>query len=45
MTKEQFTTSRTILYCFLTDGYRFQFFRCSRSQQRGEEISYEQSTV
>jgi hypothetical protein len=42
MTKEQFT--RTILYCFLTDGYRFQFFRCSRSQQ-GEGIRYEQSVV
>jgi hypothetical protein len=42
MTKEQFT--RTTLYCFLTDGFRFQFFRCSRSQQ-GDGIRYEQSAV
>lgn len=42
MTKEQFT--RTTLYCFLTDGFRFQFFRCSRSQQ-GHGTSYEQSAV
>ena len=42
MTKEQFT--RTFLICFLTDGYRFQFFRCSRSQ-RGDGIRYEQSAV
>jgi hypothetical protein len=42
MKKEQFT--RTCLYCFLTDGYKFQFFKCSRSQQGGE-ITYEQSAV
>jgi hypothetical protein len=42
MTKEQFT--RTTLYCFLTDGYRFQFFRCFRSQL-GDRIRYEQSAV
>mmetsp|Transcript_15453 Transcript_15453/g.22689 ORF Transcript_15453/g.22689 Transcript_15453/m.22689 type:complete len:540 (+) Transcript_15453:114-1733(+) len=42
MKKEQF--SRTLLYCFLTDGYRFQFFRCSRNQH-GEEFSFEQSSV
>jgi len=42
MTKEQFT--RTTLYCFLTDGFKFQFFRCSRNQQ-GHDISYEQSAV
>lgn len=42
MTKEQFT--RMFLFCFLTDGYRFQFFRCSRSQQGGG-IMYEQSAV
>ena len=42
MTKEQFT--RAVLFCFLTDGYRFQFFKCSRSQQ-GDGIRYEQSAV
>lgn len=42
MTKEQFT--RTVLFCFLTDGYRFQYFRCTRSQH-GDEIRYEQSAV
>lgn len=42
MTKEQF--ARETLYCFLTDGYRFQFFRCNRSQ-RGEEVKFEQSAV
>lgn len=42
MIKEQFT--RTLLYCFLTDGYRFQFFRCCRSQ-RGESFAFEQSAV
>eukprot|EP00597_Dinobryon_sp_UTEXLB2267_P004319 CAMPEP_0170072714 /NCGR_PEP_ID=MMETSP0019_2-20121128/10299_1 /TAXON_ID=98059 /ORGANISM="Dinobryon sp., Strain UTEXLB2267" /LENGTH=488 /DNA_ID=CAMNT_0010281855 /DNA_START=287 /DNA_END=1753 /DNA_ORIENTATION=- len=42
MMKEQF--SRTLLYCFLTDGYRFQYFKCSRNQH-GEDISYEQSHV
>jgi len=42
MTKEQFT--RAQLYCFLTDGYRFQFFRCSRVQ-RSEEINFEQTHV
>ena len=40
--KEQF--SRTVLYCFLTDGSRFQYFRCSRNHQ-GEEIRFEQSPV
>jgi hypothetical protein len=42
MNKQQF--SRTILYCFLTDGYRFQFFKCIRNQH-GENISFEQSHV
>ena len=42
LTKEQFT--RSFMYCFLTDGYRFQFFRCIRNQ-RSNEISYEQSPV
>jgi len=42
LTKEQFT--RTSLYCFLTDGYRFQFFKCSR-RQFGEDIRFEQSRV
>ena len=42
LTKEQFT--RTFLFCFLTDGYRFQFFRCFRSQQGGG-ITYEQSAA
>ena len=43
MTKEQF--ARTFLFCFLTDGYRFQFFRCSRSQQGDGSIRYEQSAL
>jgi trehalose-6-phosphate synthase len=42
LNKEQFT--RTTLICFLTDGYRFQFFRCTRSE-RGSNISFEQSAV
>ena len=42
MTKEQFT--RTCLYCFLTDGFRFQFFRCYKAQQGGA-INYEISAV
>lgn len=42
MRKEQFT--RTTLYCFLTDGFKFQFFRCSRRQQ-GLDITYEQSAI
>lgn len=42
LTKEQFT--RTLLYCFLTDGYRFQFFCCRRIQRR-ETFTYEQSPV
>jgi hypothetical protein len=42
MTKQQFT--RATLFCFLTDGYRFQFFRCVRTQQ-GDQIMYEQSAV
>jgi hypothetical protein len=42
MTKEQFTRAK--LYCFLTDGYRFQFYRCNRVQ-RGDEINFEQSPV
>eukprot|EP01035_Chromulina_nebulosa_P027675 gene27675-36429_t len=42
MNKEQFT--RKFLFCFLTDGYRFQFFRCVRSQH-GDVFSYEQSAV
>lgn len=42
MTKEQFT--RAYVYCFLTDGYRFQFFKCTRVQ-RGENFMYEQSPV
>jgi hypothetical protein len=43
MTKQQFT--RAFLYCFLTDGYRFQHFRCSRIQQQGDRVRYEQSAV
>ena len=42
MKKEQF--SRTVLYCFLTDGYRFQYFRCSRNKPSGD-FSFEQSPV
>lgn len=41
MTKQQFT--RVFLYCFLTDGNKFQFFRCKR--QRTGDIWYEQSAV
>lgn len=41
MTKQQFT--RDFLYCFLTDGNKFQFFRCVR--QRMGDIWYEQSAV
>ena len=40
--KEQF--NRPVLFCFLTDGFRFQYFRCSRSH-RCEDISFEQSPV
>lgn len=43
MTKEQCT--RTLLYCFLTDGYRFQFFRCCHSQREEPIFTYEQSAV
>lgn len=35
---------RTVLYCFLTDGYRFQFFKCIR-QESTKEIRYEKSSV
>ena len=42
MTKEQFT--RTSLLCFLTDGSKFQFFRCTR-RHLDDELSYEQSPV
>jgi len=42
LTHEQFV--RTLLYCFLTDGYRFQFFKCFRSHL-GEDLNYEKSAV
>jgi hypothetical protein len=42
LNKEQFT--RTTLICFLTDGYRFQFFRCTR-RERGSNFFFEQSDV
>ena len=40
--KPQFT--RTVLYRFLTDGFRFQYFRCNRNPH-SNDISYEQSSV
>jgi hypothetical protein len=41
LNKEQF--SRSALICFLTDGYRFQFFKCERT--RGSDLTYIQSVV
>jgi len=42
MVKEQFT--RQFLYCFLTDGFNFQFFKCFRNNSKSdEELFYEES--
>lgn len=42
LSKEQF--ARPFLFCFLTDGCKFQYFRCTRSQH-GDRIRYEQSAL
>jgi hypothetical protein len=39
--KEQFT--RVTLFCFLTDGFRFQFFKCNRIDD--DKFTFDQSSV
>ena len=38
--EHQFT--RDYMYCFLTDGYKFQFFKCIRADK---DLTYEQSEI
>jgi hypothetical protein len=41
--KQQFT--RLFMYCFLTDGYRFQFFKVIKNRNRSNIFTYQQSAV
>ena len=43
LTKAQFT--RTFVYCYLTDGFKFQFFKCNCIRMGIIDFSFEQSAV